>query len=68
MPVPTIFLLNDAGEIVEMSDRPFDSEDLLQELLAKYPSILAGDQFVGSAPPRWLLVAREAGIPREEGG
>src|SRR5690242_7666739 len=68
MPVPTIFLIDNKGEIVEMSDQPYDSEQLLQELLAQYPSVLAGDQMSGSAPVKWLLVAREAGIPGEEGG
>jgi hypothetical protein len=50
MPVPTIFLIDSKGEIVEMSDQPYNSEQLLQELLAKYPSVLAGDQMKGSAP------------------
>jgi hypothetical protein len=63
MPVPTIFLINGNGEIVELSDQPYDSERLLQELLAKYPNVLAGDQMGGGAPVKWLLVAREAGIP-----
>jgi hypothetical protein len=57
--VPTIFLIDNHGEIAEMSDQPYDSEALLQELLAKYPSVLAGDQMSGSAPVRRLLVARE---------
>jgi len=68
MPVPTIFLIDDGGEIVEMSDQPYDSERLFQELLAKYPNVLAGDQMSGSAPLKWLLVAREAGIPDTDGG
>lgn len=68
MPVPTIFLINKAGEIVEMSDQRYDSEHLLQELLAKYPGVLAGDQMSGTTPVKWLLVAREAGIPDEENG
>ena len=68
MPVPTIFLIGDGGEIVEMTDQAYDSEALLQELLAKYPTVLAGDQMSGSAPLKWLLVAREAGIPDQEGG
>jgi hypothetical protein len=67
MPVPTIFLIRNNGEIAEMSDQPYDSEALLQELLAKYPSVLAGDQMSGSDPVKWLLVAREAGIPDQEG-
>jgi hypothetical protein len=68
MPVPTIFLIDSKGEIVEMCDQPYDSEQLLQELLAKYPSVLAGDQMKGGAPVRWLLVEREAGIPDKADG
>jgi|SRR5579872_3961516 len=68
MPVPTIFLIDSKGGIVEMSDQPYDSEQILQELLAKYPSVLAGDQMSGRAPVKWLLVSREAGIPDKEGG
>jgi hypothetical protein len=68
MPIPTMFLINNGGEIVEMNDQPYDSEEILQELLATYPSVLAGDQMTGSAPVKWLLVSREAGIPVEEGG
>jgi len=36
--------------------------------LAKYPSVLAGDQMGGSAPVKWLLVVREAAIPDKDGG
>ena len=68
MPVPTIFLIDDNKKIVEMKDQPYDSEGLLQELLAQCPSVLAGDQMSGSAPLKWLLVSREAGIPDQEGG
>jgi hypothetical protein len=68
MPVPTIFLIGDNNQIIEMKDQPYESEDLLQQLLAKCPSVLAGDQFSGSAPLKWLFVAREAGIPDEQGG
>jgi hypothetical protein len=50
-----------------MTEQPYDSEDLLQALLAKYPSLLAGDQ-MGTAPRRWLLVGREASLPSEEDG
>ena len=63
-----IYLIQENGELVEMAEQPYDSEDLLQELLAKYPSLLAGDQTDGSAPKRWLLISREVGLPSEEGG
>lgn len=53
-----IFLLS--GErLVEMREQAYDFEELLQRLLVKYPSLLAGDQLAGS-PRRWLLVRREA--------
>lgn len=68
MPVPTIFLIDGRGEIVEMNDQPYDSERLLQELLAKYPSVLVGEQMNGNRPVKWLLVTREAAIPAEADG
>jgi len=68
MPAPTIFLINKNNEIVELSNHPYDSERRLQELLSKFPNILAGDQMSGGTPVKWLLVSREAGIPDEEGG
>ena len=67
MPVPTIFLIDSQGEIVEMNDQPYDSECLLQELLAKCPSVLAGDRTLSNGPVRWLFVTREAGIPDSDG-
>ena len=60
--MPNIFLLQDSN-LVEMREQPYDSEDLLQRLLAEHPTILAGDQFDGARPARWLLVKREAGVP-----
>jgi len=68
MPAPTIFMINNENHVVEMKDKPHDSESLLQELLAEFPSVLAGDQINGSAPLKWLHVVREVGIPDEEGG
>jgi len=62
-----IFLVQN-DTLVELTDQPFDSEDVFQTLLAKYPELLAGDQIDGNAPRRWLLVRREMGVPDEEGG
>jgi hypothetical protein len=61
-----IFLLS-GEKLVEMREQGYDSEDLLQGWLAKYPSLLAGEQLAGS-PRRWLLVKREAGVPDREAG
>jgi hypothetical protein len=63
-----MFLIQADGELVEMSERPYDSEDLLQGLLAKYPNLLAGDQINDADPRRWLLIKREAPLPSEENG
>lgn len=65
---PGIFLIQENGALVEMNEQPYDSEDLLQKLLAKYPSLLAGNQMNPDAPRRWLLIERECGVPSEEGG
>ena len=61
-----IFLIQSGGKLVEMKEQPYDTEDVLQELLAKYPNLLAGDQMDGAAPRQWLLVSREMGVPSEE--
>lgn len=58
-----IFLIQPDGRLIELGERPYDSEDLLQRLLARYPDLLAGRQVDPEAPRRWLLLTREAGIP-----
>jgi hypothetical protein len=63
-----IFLIQDDGQLIEMSEQKYDSEELLQELLAKYPNLLAGDQMDTTSPRRWLLISRELGVPSEEEG
>lgn len=51
-----------------MSEAEYDSEALLQELLAKFPQLLAGEQIDPHSPRRWLLVSREQGVPDEDDG
>jgi hypothetical protein len=53
-------------ELVPMTEQPYEAEDLLQELLAKYPGLLSGDE--DGAPRKWLLIQRELGIASEEDG
>jgi hypothetical protein len=65
---PGIYLIGENDELVEMTEQLYESEDLLQRLLETYPNLLAGDQFPGEEPRRWLLVSREAGVASEEGG
>jgi hypothetical protein len=63
-----IYLIHNDGRLVEMSKEGYNSEDLLQGLLAQYPNLLAGDQVDTVRPRRWLLISRETGVPSEEGG
>jgi len=60
-----IFLIKDK-ELVELSQREYDSEDLLQGLLERYPDLLAGDQVDPGEPRRWLLVCREMAVSSDE--
>lgn len=53
------------GNLFPMTETSFEKEDILQELLAKYPDLLAGDQIDPDNPRRWLFIARELGIPDE---
>jgi hypothetical protein len=62
-----IYLLN-GDQLLEMVEQRYDTEDVLQALIAKFPSLLAGDQFGENGPRRWVLVAREAGLPSEVDG
>jgi hypothetical protein len=64
--MPNIYLLQENGGAVELSEQPYDSEEILQRLLAEHPNVLGGDQIGGTRPRRWLLVTREAGIPFTE--
>jgi len=61
-----MYLMQDNGALIEMSEHLYDSEVVLQELLAKYPNLLAGDQMNREEPRRWLLVKREMGLPSND--
>ncbi len=63
-----IYLIREGDTLVEMKERTYDSESILQELLARYPHLLAGDQMNADNPRRWLLVTQEAGLASEDDG
>jgi hypothetical protein len=63
-----IYLIQDDGGLVEMTEQGYASEDLLQSLLAGYPNLLAGEQIDSSSPRRWLLISREVALASEEDG
>ncbi len=60
-----IFLIKD-DKLVKMEEASYDSEALLQELLEKYPDLLAGDQIDQDEPRQWLLISREMEISSED--
>jgi hypothetical protein len=63
-----MFLIQNDGSLIEMEEQAYISEDHLQELLATYPNLLAGNQIDEANPRRWLLISREIGLPAEENG
>ncbi len=63
----SIFVLHEDGALVEMRETPYDSEALLQRLLADYSNLLAGDQIDPEKPRRWLLVSREMRVSGDDG-
>ena len=60
-----IFLIQNDGQLIAMREQIYDSEALLQDLLARYPHLLVGEQIDPAQPRRWLLITREASLPSE---
>ena len=68
---PATVEIKPVGTSVSLSTlrgQAYDSEALLQSLLADYPSLLAGEQVNRTMPKRWLLIRREAGVPSKLDG
>lgn len=63
-----IYLLDGESKLIAMEESPYDSETLLQKLLADHPDLLAGDQINAEEPRRWLLITREMAVPGEQDG
>ena len=61
-----IYLIQDNDRLVEMTEQAYATEDQLQELLEKYPNLLAGDRIDRAAPRQWLAVWRETSLVVEE--
>ncbi len=60
--------LRRGDQLVEMVEESYALEDHLQELIERFPNLLAGDQVNPDAPRRWLMLSREVAVPGEEGG
>jgi hypothetical protein len=63
----SIFLRKD-GKLEPLTEKTYDAEHELQALLAEHADPLLGGDQIGSTPRRWLLLAREMGLPGEDGG
>ena len=64
----TIFHINENNEAVLLREEKYESEDVFQTLIEKYPAILAGEQINPESPRKWILISREMGVPAHDGG
>ena len=62
-----IYTRSQDGRLEPLKEERFASEDVLQELLARHPELLDGEQMRPGDPRRWILVRREQGIPDTPG-
>jgi len=63
-----IYYLDTQGALTEMKESSFALEWDLQDLVARHPNLLVGDQIDPASPRRWLLIDKEVGIPDVEEG
>lgn len=52
------------NKLEPLEEQPFASEDELQALIANHVGLLDGEQITPGNPRRWILVAREKGLPQ----
>ena len=64
----SIFVVSEDNKILELKESKYENEAIFQELIEKYPNILAGDQISPDNPRKWIFIAREMGVPGEDGG
>ncbi|NES85345.1 MAG: hypothetical protein F6K10_30220 [Moorea sp. SIO2B7] len=63
-----IYLVQGDDQLVEMIEKPYDSETLLQEFLEQYPNLLSVNQIDKGTPRRWLLIQRTLRGSSDEAG
>lgn len=56
-----IYLLSEKSGLVAMEEAAYDSEKLLQEMLANHADLLAGEQ-INSDEPSWTAPLRGPGV------
>jgi hypothetical protein len=64
----SVFILTGPQDLVSLEPAEFAKEDDFQELLVKFPELLALEPGSGSTPHRWLLIKREKSVPADERG
>ncbi len=57
-----IYTRGEHGGLEPLNEEPFSSEDELQELIARNPELLDGEQMRPGDPRRWILITREKAI------
>ena len=57
-----IYIRNASGEMEPLTEKPFDTEAMLQELIGRHPELLSGEQMDPDDPSRWILIGREMPI------
>jgi hypothetical protein len=62
-----IYLFDSNQQLHSLTPTDFESEDLLQTLLASHPELIDGTQINPDNPRRWLLVQREYAVADELG-
>ena len=50
-----IFAIRDGEGLTELTQTPYENEDLFQSLIEKHPEILAGEQINPENPRKWML-------------
>ena len=51
-----IYIRNASGEIEPLAEERFETEAMLEELIAQHPELLAGEQMRPEDPLRWVLI------------
>ncbi|MFV2045290.1 MAG: hypothetical protein ACC700_18910, partial [Anaerolineales bacterium] len=63
-----IFLVSEEAESgITLEESGYITEAELQQYLERFPDLIPGDQIDPEEPRRWLLVAREMGVPGDVG-
>jgi hypothetical protein len=61
-----IFVFDAHGRPHKAIGTPYESEDILQSLIASYPELLLSGDTLETETTRWMVITREAGIPDGE--